>query len=112
MKDITVEKITTVNLVALDAALRSALGAFLIGVTHTANAVTVHTTDDTSVDTINKVKTIVESHDPAQLTPDQQAEILAQAKLEQARTDYAATELDLKVFAGKDALLEQLAQKV
>lgn len=112
MKDITIDRINAVNLLALDAALRSGLGSSVLGLTHNGQSVTIHLADDTPPGKIKQAQTIVQSHDPAQLTPEQQADILKQAKLEQARKDLAATELDLKPFEGKDVLLEQLAKKV
>lgn len=112
MKDITIDHISAVNLIALDAALRTALGSSVFGLTHNGQSITVHLADDAPPGKVAQTRTIVQSHDPSQLTPDQQAGILKQAKLEQARQDFAATELDLKTYEGKDALLEALAKKV
>lgn len=111
MKDLTLDNITAVNLLALDAALRSALGSAVIGLTHNGASVIVHLTDDAPPAKVAQARALVLSHDPSQLTPDQQADILNQAKLEQARADFAA-ELDLAIYSGKDPLLEKLAQKI
>lgn len=112
MKDVTIDQISTVNLLALDSALRTTLGNSVIGLTHNGQSVIVHLTDDAPPGKVAQAHALVQSHDPSQLTPDQQADILKQAKLEQARKDFAASELDLKIYEGKDALLEQLAKKV
>ncbi len=111
MKTITIET-TAVNVPALDYDLRSTLTTRFFGLTYDGKQVTLVLDDDTTADQVRQAQSIVATHDPAKLSPDQQAEVLQNARLEQARRDYAATELDLIPYQGNDTLLETLAQKV
>jgi hypothetical protein len=111
MKTMSIE-LTAANITALDFDLRTALTSHYFGLTYDGKQVTL-VLDETVTDSeIRQAQTIVATHDPAKLTPDLQAEVLRNARLDQARKDYAATELDITPYQGKDALLQKLAEKV
>ena len=111
MKTLSLE-LAVANITALDFDLRSALTNHFFGLAYDGKQVTLVLADAVTDNETRQAQTIVATHDPAKLTPDQQAEILQTAKLEQARQQYAATELDLSGYQGKDALLVKLAEKV
>jgi hypothetical protein len=111
MQNITIEK-ALVNTEALDAALRTALGAAVSGISYTRSVVTVHLADDATPEQVNQASTIVLTHDPAQLTAEQQAELDRRSRLAQARQDWGAAELDLAGYGGQAAPIQQLAQKI
>ena len=111
MKTLTFE-LTVANIAALDTDLRAALTNHFYGLTFDGQQVTLVLDEAVTLNEVKQAKNIVATHDPAKLTPDQQAEVLQKAKLEQARKDYAATELDLSIYQGKDALVEKLAEKI
>jgi hypothetical protein len=112
MKNIVIDNISAVNVPALDQTLRAALGEQVFGLSYSAAIVTVHLSDQATKAQENQARALVQAHDPAVLTPDQQAEINRQAKLDQARRDYGAAEIDLTLYEGKDSLLQQLATKI
>jgi len=111
LKTLTFE-LTVANIAALDTDLRAALTNHFYGLTFDGQQVTLVLDEAVTLNEVKQAKNIVATHDPAKLTPDQQAEVLQKAKLEQARKDYAATELDLSIYQGKDALVEKLAEKI
>ena len=111
MKTLSID-LTAANVTALDFDLRTALTTHFFGLTYDGKQVTLVLDDTVTANEVRQAQTIVATHDPSKLTPDQQAEILQKAKLDQARQQYATTELDLSVYQGKDALVEKLAQKV
>jgi hypothetical protein len=111
MKTLTLD-LAAANVTALDYDLRTALTSHFFGLTYDGKQVTLVLDDAVTGNEVRQAQTIVATHDPAKLTPDQQAAILDAAKLDQARQQYAASELDLTVYQGKDALVEKLAEKV
>ncbi|MBA3870364.1 MAG: hypothetical protein H0X30_14560 [Anaerolineae bacterium] len=111
MKTLQIE-LAAANVTALDYDLRTALTSHFFGLTYDGKQVTLVLDDAVTGNEVRQAQTIVATHDPSKLTPDQQAEILQAAKLDQARQQYATTELDLSVYQGKDALVEKLAEKV
>lgn len=111
MKTHTIQ-LAAANPLGLDYDLRAALTTRFYGLTYDGQHVTLVLDDTITADQLRQAQTIVATHDPARLTPDQQADVLDAAKLDQARKDYAAAELDIQPYQGKDALLEKLAQKV
>lgn len=111
MKTISIE-LTAANVLSLDYDLRAALTTRFFGLTYDGKQVTLVLDDTVTPEQVRQAQTIVATHDPARLTPDQQTAVLDAAKLDQARKDYAAVELNLSAYQGKDALLEKLAQKV
>lgn len=111
MKTLAIE-LAAANVPGLDHDLRAALTTRFYGLTYDGKHVTLVLDDSVTPDQVRQAQTLVATHDPARLTPDQQAAVLNAAKLDQARKDYAAAELDLNPYQGKDTLLEKLAQKV
>jgi hypothetical protein len=111
MKTLSFELISA-NIAALDYDLRAALTTRFYGLTFDGKQVTLVLDDAVKPAEIRQAQSIVTDHDPAKLTPDQQAAIVQAAKLEQSRKDNAASELDLSTYQGKDMLLEKLAQKI
>ncbi len=111
MKDIIIER-STVNIEALDADLRAALGAATSGFTLGGGKVVVHLVDTATPQQEDQARQIVLNHDPTRLTPEQQADILRQAKLDQARKDYGAAEIDLTIYSGQGPIIQLLAQKI
>jgi hypothetical protein len=111
MKNLSIE-LSAANVPALDDDLRAALAAHFYGLTYDGKQVTLVLDDAITDKEVRQAQNIVATHDPAKLTPDQQAGVIQAAKLDQARKAYATTELDLSAYQGKDALLEKLAQKV
>jgi hypothetical protein len=111
MKTLSIE-LASANITALDYDLRTALTNHFYGLTYDGKLVTLVLDDAVKPAEIRQAQNIVADHDPAKLTPAQQAAIVQAAKLEQSRKDYAASELDISSYQGKDALLEKLAQKI
>jgi len=112
MQSIVIQSVAALNVPALDQTLRAALGERFFGFTYEGSTLPLNLAADAAADHIKQARAIVQNHDPAQLTPDQQTAILAVARLDQARRDYAAAPLDLAAYQGRDALLEQLARKI
>ena len=111
MKTLSLD-LAAANITALDYDLRAALAGHFYGLTYDGQTATLILDDAVTTGELKQARNIVAGHDPAKLTPDQQTDILQAAKLEQARKDYDAAELDLNAYQGKDALLEALARKV
>ncbi|MBI1280540.1 MAG: hypothetical protein GC179_20625 [Anaerolineaceae bacterium] len=111
MKTLSID-LAAANVIALDTDLRAVLTSHFFGLTYDGKQVTLVLDETVTNNQIQQAQNIVATHDPAKLTPAQQAEVLQNAKLDQARKDYAATELDLTIYQGKDALLQKLAEKV
>jgi hypothetical protein len=111
MIEVTVQR-TSVNIEALDAQLRAALGHLTSGVSVSAGQVIVHLAETATPAHIETARAVAVAHDPAVLTPAQQTALQDRHKLEQARRDFGASELDLSTYQGKDPLLTLLAQKI
>jgi hypothetical protein len=111
MKTLQLE-LAAANVTALDYNLRIALTTHFYGLTYDGKQVMLVMDDAVTGNEVRQAQTIVATHNPSQLTPDQQAEILQATQLDQARKDYATTELDLSAYQGKDVLLQQLAGKI
>ncbi len=112
MKTVTIDVPAEINVAALDAALRDALGADFFGLVAGGQRVTLCLADSVKPAQLNQARRLVETHDPAQLTPEQQAAADRAAKLQQSRGEAGTGELRLADFEGKEALLAQLARKV
>ncbi len=111
MKDIAIER-STVNIDALDAELRAALGAATTGFTIGGGRVTVHLLDSAIPAQETLARQIVAAHDSARLTQQQQLEAERKGKLDQARRDYGAAEIDLAPYGVQPPPIQQLAQKI
>jgi hypothetical protein len=111
MKDITIER-GIVNIDALDADLRAALGDITSGFSVSGGRVIVHLLDAATRQQEDQARQIVLNHDPTRLTQQQQQQAERQAKLDQARKDYGTAEIDLTVYASQGPIIQQLAQKI
>jgi hypothetical protein len=111
MKDITIER-GVVNIDALDSDLRAALGDSTSGFSVGGGRVIVHLLDSATRQQEDQARQIVLTHDPTRLTPQQQQQAERQARLDQARKDYGAAEIDLTVYASQGPIIQQLAQKI
>lgn len=106
--DITINR-KAINLEALDAELRAALPGIISGVSLSPAGVTVHFTGRAVPADQTSARQIVLAHDPARLTPAQQAAQSRAEKLSAARRD-KGDDLDASRFS--DPLLGELARKV
>jgi len=112
MKDITIERTAAINVEALDADLRAALGEFTSGFTAGSGRVVVHLLGTATPQHETLARQIVRDHDPARLTQQQQQEAQRKARLDQARADYGAVELDLTPYDSQGPIIRLLAQKI
>jgi hypothetical protein len=110
MQDITIAQ-KPVNIEALDADLRAALGSTVAGISTGPYGVEVHLSDDATPTQLNQARSIVQAHDATKLSAQQQAEVQREAQLEQARQDNA-TSLNVSDYSGQNALIQKLAQKI
>lgn len=100
-----------VNSDALSTEVASELKDVLFGISTGSYGVIVHLSDDATPEQINRVRQIVQNHDPSVLTAEQQARIERQQKLEQVRSENGA-DLDVSAYDGEAALIQQMAQKI
>lgn len=110
MKTITIER-QLVNITALDEALENTLADKYLGLSVHNGMVRVHLQDDTSDALVLEAETVVQLHDPTQLTANQQAEIARRQALMQARADNSGN-LDVGAYDLTDPLVQQLARKL
>ncbi len=110
--DIEINPRGEINTEALDATLRAALGAAFLGLTVGGGKLVLHLTDDAPVSAVEQARGLVMAHDPAQLSPRQQAEKQRQARLQQAREQYRGELLDPLVFEQTNPQLGLLARKI
>lgn len=110
MKNIVHER-KAVNPEALDAELRAALGAALIGISAGPNGVLVHLQDDVTAQQVTTAQQLVAAHDPSRLSPRQQAEQERQQQLAALRSAKGAA-LNPTDYGSKDTLVQVLAQKL
>jgi hypothetical protein len=108
MNDIVVQK-ASINIEALDADLRAALGAAVSGISYGGGQVTVHMDDNATPTQVQQAQQIVGSHDANRLTAAQQAAVTRQEALAQLRQTADGITLATADFAGKQ---RDLAQKV
>jgi hypothetical protein len=115
MQEITINR-TSINVQALDDALRTALGATTIGVSTRPGQVTVHLLDTATPQQLDQVRAILQAHDPAQLTAVQQRRLDRAALIDQLRgqnpiplnpADFNAETDAIRRLARKIAWLEQ-----
>jgi hypothetical protein len=107
MNDIVVQK-ASINIEALDADLRAALGAAVSGISYGGGQVTVHMDDNATPTQVQQAQQIVGSH-ANRLTAAQQAAVTRQEALAQLRQTADGITLATADFAGKQ---RDLAQKV
>lgn len=110
MLTISVKLDGPVNVEALDAALRAALGATVIGVSAAADGVRIHLRAETGPDAAAQARSIAVKHDPQALSQRQQAERARREQLAAARREADDSPLDPDAFA--DARVRALARRV
>ncbi len=84
MKQVLVKR-DTVNIMALDAEGKRALGAIWRGLSLGNGAVTAHLEDTATPEEIVLVEALLKTHDETQLTPEQSKQIAQRHALKQAR---------------------------
>jgi hypothetical protein len=104
------------NIQALDEMLRGQLGAEYLGLSTTPGEVRVHFVETAADQTLERARVITRNHDPAQLSPSQQAEVQRQQRLKLLRAsnqaplpeaDSQSIEMLAKELAAKVRWLEQ-----
>ena len=100
--------LSAVNIEALDAELRAALGKNFSGL-RCGKTCTIILTDDVSAAEINAALSIALAHDPTKLSPAQQQAEEQAAKLDAQRK---ANKGDLDTSKFNDPLVGELAQKI
>lgn len=111
MKEISVNSLTSVNIEKLDADLRAAYGSRYAGLSTRRGEVIIFMAEDTPSADVLAAEQVVVNHDPTQLTVEQAAEIVEQEALADVRS-VNADNLDLSQFAGENADIQALAQKL
>jgi hypothetical protein len=109
MNNITLQK-ASVNTEALNAALLSALTTTFKGISTSAGQVIVHLDDNATPIQAQQAEQIVTSHNPAVLTPEQQAEVDRLQALEATWQAAEPVTLNLGDFSG--AAQQGLVKKV
>jgi hypothetical protein len=110
MHEITLEP-KSINIEALDGSLRNALGAVFIGISTGPYGVRIHLVDAATSQQIAQARAVAQTHNPMQLTPQQQSEQQRHQRLEASRSANSA-DLDVLAYQNADVLLRQLAQKI
>jgi hypothetical protein len=108
---ITINSLAAINIEKLDADLRAAFSNSYMGLSTRQGDVIVFMAEDTSNADVLAAEQVVETHDATQLTSEQAAEIAEQQVLADMRTANGDN-LDLSQFAGENAALQALANKV
>jgi hypothetical protein len=108
--DITIAR-NDVNDEGLNEEVRAAFGNLTSGISTGPYGVIVHLDDRVTPAQIAQAKAIVENHDPAVLSPRQQAEAQRQQRLASLRTGRGA-ELDPATYSGEAAPIQTLADKI
>lgn len=108
--------INAINREALDTALAEAFGAVYGGFAARETAeqieVTVYIDSGIKPSQLNALDALMAAHDPAVLTPDQQARQAQAQKLAAARRDYRSMDLNLAAYNSENALVQALARKI
>jgi hypothetical protein len=110
MQHITIQR-EDINIKALDAELRGALGEVVHGISTGPQGVTVHLSDAATANDLAQAESIAANHDPSVLTADQQDEIARQQELAAAR-DANVEPIDPAIAKGQDAVIQLLVQKI
>lgn len=100
-----------INAELLSAELQAALSSMTSGVSSGPYGVIVHLNDNATAEQIAQARAIVENHDPAVLTPRQEAEQQRQQKLAEMRSSISA-DLDPADYDGENALIQALAERI
>ena len=110
MREINID-IASINIQALDGALRAALSDVFVGLSTGPSSVTVYLTDNASDEQEQQARDIVEGHDPMQLTPEQQAEIERQQQLAELR-EANSEPFAMGDYDAQPSLIQQMAQRI
>lgn len=110
MPTITISR-DAVNLVALDAELRTALGELAQGVSVEGQKVHLHLHEDVSTEEIALARRIARQHDAALLTPEQSRRQQRRTRLQSLRQSLQDA-LDESAYDSADPLLRQMAQRL
>ncbi len=111
MQEVYVER-TAVNYEALDAALKKTLGGLVLGISTGPGWVRLYLDDNATQTQQKNGRTLIETHDPTVLSPEQQAEATFKAHLAKLRQDYGNTPLEITPYATESGPTQALAQKV
>ena len=90
MRDIIITDMSGVNLEALDASLRAALGATVAGISLRRAQVIVHLASDASPQQVASARSLVQRHDPQQLSQKQQEQKQREQQIKAAHEDALA----------------------
>ena len=90
MREIIIRDMSGVNLEALDASLRQALGATVAGISLRRGQVIVHLAADASPQQVASARSLVQRHDPQQLSQKQQEQEQREQQIKAAHTDALA----------------------
>lgn len=110
MKQVVITK-AQINPAALDAALRTALGAVYLGYSTRGGDVIVHLVNTATLAQTAQAGHIVRGHDPAVLTDEQEDALERQQLLADARAQNMAL-LDLLLFDLQPDIVKRLARKI
>ncbi len=106
MREIVMTDVAGVNPEALDASLRAALGATVKGISLRRGQVIVHLAADASPQQVASARSLVQRHDPQQLSQKQQAQKQREQQIKAAHTDALAAR---KAATGNADINEQVA---
>ena len=90
MREIVITDMSGVNLEALDASLRAALGATVKGISLRRAQVIVHLATDASPQQVASARSLVQRHDPHQLSQKQQEQKQRAQQIKAAHADALA----------------------
>ena len=105
MREIVITDMSGVNLEALDASLRQALGATVAGISLRRAQVIVHLAAEASPQQVASARSLVQRHDPQQLSEKQQEQKQREQQIKAAHADALAAR---KAATGGD-VSEQIA---
>ncbi len=108
MREIVITDMSGVNLEALDASLRAALGATVAGISLRGAQVIVHLAADASPQQVASARSLVQRHDPLQLSTKQQEDKQREQQIKTAHEDALAARkqtVEASDVSGQIALL-------
>ena len=106
MREIVITDMSGVNLEALDASLRAALGATVAGISLRRAQIIVHLAADASPAQVASARSLVQRHDPLQLSQKQKAQKQREQQIKAAHENALAAR---QATAGDADLNEQVA---
>lgn len=111
MKQVAIETERAINMEALDADLRAAIGVDYLSVSKNRRGVVIYLADGTDSLLVQEARTVLLNHDAHRLSPAQEAEKAREQALASARASHAIA-LDLADFSQSDADVQSLADVV